>query len=125
MNTVDDIDANSKKDPAIKTPIGETQWRSYYLKWKDSSLSKTQFCKTHQLVTENFYYWAKKFKDENTFSTSNHFVPVVSRNTEPTKIEFINIELLLPNQTCLKFSIKEMRLVSLIQEMCDAVTVIR
>jgi hypothetical protein len=125
MNAVDNIDINSNKNPEVKPPIGEAQWRAHYLEWRRSSMSKAQFCKTHQLVIENFYYWARRFQDEEAPSTPNHFVPVISRNSEPTKIELVAIDLLLPNQTRLKFSIKETRLVSLIQEMCDAVTVIR
>lgn len=108
-----------------KSKISAQDWRAYYLKWEQSSMSKMQFCREHGLKKDNFYYWCKRIRDENSSSLSKEFVPVVSRTVETPNSELITVEILFLNQMRLKMSVRESRLISLIREIGDAATIIR
>ena len=42
----------------------ETQMHSLYLQWIESGQSKTAFAKAQGIVPTTFYYWVKKFQDQ-------------------------------------------------------------
>jgi hypothetical protein len=109
----------------IKSSVSADEWRAHYLAWKRSLLSKSDFCVKHGLKKDNFYYWCKRLRDKKSPMQSAAFAPVMSRVTEIAAPELITVEIFLLNQTRLKFSVKETRLISLIQEVCDAATIIR
>lgn len=43
--------------------------------WKTSGKSKKQFCEEHQIAQSRFFYWQKRYSEQNE-SIQNCFVPV-------------------------------------------------
>lgn len=40
-------------------------WHNIIQQWRDSGLSKTHFCATHQIDKSNFYNWLKKLSPDD------------------------------------------------------------
>jgi transposase-like protein len=98
--------------------------RTYYIAWKNSGYSLTDFCKSQGISRSALYNWSNQFKKENIQSD-------FSQVTMPTKSSATNLTQLTihscdsNNTLQLKISIPEHRLVSFIKEMCNATSVIR
>jgi len=54
---------------------------SFIRAWEKSGLSKKRFCKEHQVTEHLFYYWYRKYRQNNE-STTEGFVPVRLNNNE-------------------------------------------
>ena len=100
--------------------------RSYCIAWEKSGMNKSIFCKAQGLPPSAFYTWYGQYKkhrfDESSFS------PVVVKSSPSQSIErqdTIQFEMRLPNHAQLFITMREHGLVSFIQELCHAATVIR
>jgi hypothetical protein len=98
--------------------------RDYCIAWEKSGMNKSVFCKANGLPSSVFYPWYNQFKrhlfDESSFS------PVIVKEKSSTACQaMIPFELRLPNQAQLYITLSQPGLVSLIQELCHAATVIR
>ena len=100
--------------------------RSYCIAWEKSGMNKSIFCKAQGISTAAFYMWYGQYKkhrfDESSFS------PVVVKSNPSPRIErqdTIQFEMRLPNHAQLFITMQEHGLVSFIQELCHAATVIR
>lgn len=113
--------------PRPKKIFSEQEKRDYYSAWENSGMNKRRFCKEHELSIDEFYYWHKLFKPEPP-PKSPTFSPVVAKTASaPTKQQqdVTQVELRLSNQAQLFITLHEHQLVSFIQELCNAVTIIR
>jgi len=116
--------------PRPKKIFSEQEKRDYYSAWENSGMNKRRFCKEHELSIDEFSYWHKVFKPKPQ-PKSLQFSPVVAKTASaqpaPTKQQqdVTQIELRLPNQAQLFITLREHQLVSFIQELCNAVTIIR
>ena len=58
-------------------------WEDHIKQWKKSNLTKIEYCKSHNLSKDRFYYWKKKFeslinpKKVAESQTSNKLLPVI------------------------------------------------
>jgi transposase-like protein len=96
----------------------------YCLEWKKSGKSKTEFCELVGLPKSTFYSWCYRFKQKIPSDTL--FSPVAlktSPNLESEKL--MQLEICLPNQTKLSISIQKNSLISFIQELSNATTIVR
>ena len=98
--------------------------RSYCIAWEKSGMNKNAFCKAQGLPPSAFYWWYSQFKkhrlDESSFS------PVVVKSSLSVEREDrIQFEMRLPNHVQLFITMREHGLISFIQELCHAVTVVR
>lgn len=98
--------------------------RSYCIAWEKSGMNKHAFCKTQGLPPSVFYWRYRQFKkhrlDESSFS------PVVVKSSASIELQDgIQFEMRLPNHVQLFITMREHGLISFIQELCHAVTVIR
>lgn len=105
--------------------LSEQEKRDYYRAWESSGISKSDFCKKHGLSSNQLYYWHKLYKAGST-TEPKPFSPVVAKIISPHSQQNIaKLEIRLPNQAQLFITLHENRLVPFIQELCNAVTVIR
>ena len=71
--------------------------------WKESGLSKTEFCTEQNISQPVFYYWMRRYKERKTPSMDG-FIPVcvqneVSGSTSSIEILYPNgVRLLLPSE---------------------------
>jgi len=111
-------------EPTSRQKLSEQEKRDYYRQWESSGMSKSKFCKAHRLSASEFYYWCKLFKPKTVIDDANAFSPVVAK-TAPLQTEVAQLEMKLPNETRLFITLPERQLISFIQELCHAVTIIR
>jgi hypothetical protein len=108
-----------------KNTLSEQEKRNYYRAWENSGMPKSDFCKKNHLPVNSLYYWHKLFKKESS-SKNGRFSPVVTKITPPDHQQtVIQIEMRLPNQVQLSIPLNKSNLASFIQELCNAVTIIR
>lgn len=100
--------------------------RSYCIAWEKSGVNKSVFCRAHGLSPSAFYTWYGQYKKHRFNEPS--FSPVVVKSSPNQSIErqdTIQFEMRLPNRAQLFITMREHGLVSFIQELCHAATVIR
>jgi transposase-like protein len=115
---------DSVPGPATKT-FSEQEKRDYYKAWESSGMPKSMFCKEHGLSVPQFYYWHKMFRKDPS-AKQKQFSPVLVKHPTPNlQQNTTQLELQLPNQAKLLLTLRENQLVSFIQELCHAVTIIR
>ena len=115
---------NGISNPAVKIQLSEQEKRDYHKAWQKSGMSKTEFCKEHGLKVNELYYWDKRFKEKPT--ELKQFAPVRLKQSQPDDQQNIaQLEIRLPNHTQLLVSLRENQLVTFIQELCNAVTIVR
>lgn len=66
---------------------------------QESELSKQKFCEQHGIAPQTFYYWQKKYREQNSDS-SEGFVPLTFNKTKQVPPAFI--EIMYPNGTTLR-----------------------
>jgi transposase-like protein len=111
---------------ATEKTFSEQEKRDYYKAWESSGMHKSRFCKEHGLPVDAFYCWHKMFRKRSLSAESKQFSPVIIKHTSPNlQQNMTQLELQLPNQTKLLITLRENQLVSFIQELCHAVTIIR
>jgi len=115
---------NDISNSIVKKRLSEQEKRDYYKAWQKSGMDKTQFCKLHGLAVNELYYWHKQFKEKPT--EPKQFAPVIAKRSQSNyQPNMTQLEIRLPNQTQLLVSLRENQLISFIQELCNAVTIIR
>ena len=98
--------------------------RSYCIAWEKSGMNKSVFCKAQGLPPSAFYTWYGQYK-KHRFNESS-FSPVVVKSSPAKELQDrIQFEMRLPNHAQLFITMREHGLVSFIQELCHAATVIR
>lgn len=114
-------DHKSSKPPKRNFSLEEK--RNYYIAWEKSEMTKDAFCKANGVSKSALYQWIKEFKKENNCIG---FSPLVLDKQPPIKqTDTIQLNICFPNQMQLTVTIPEHRLVSFIQEISYATTVIR
>lgn len=111
-----------------KIQISEAQWLEYYKSWQNTSLSKTEYCRQHNLIIDNFYSWCYRFKKKEERAAHykrDAFIPIVAKEPPVEPNDKIIAELLLSNDIRLKVSLHPKMLLKLIRELSDAAAVIR
>jgi len=108
----------------LERSLSNQDKRSYCIAWEKSGMSKSVFCKAQGLSPSAFYTWYGQYKkhrfDESPFS------PVVVKSSPSIGCQdTIQFEMRLPNHAQLFITMREHGLVSFIQELCHAATVIR
>lgn len=95
--------------------------------WKTSGKPVEKFCREHGLAISSFYTWRKRLWGKLKGSSCSDFVPVKNNASEstPPKSEKALVEVALPNQAVIRVTLPMAGVVSFIQELCDAVTIIR
>lgn len=118
---------DGKSHSTAKKSLTEQEKQDYYRAWECSRMSKAKFCKENGLSIHDFYYWCRLFKPK-TSSEVEQFLPVTTLVPPVPTFEAQNItqvEVRLPNQAQLLIKLQEHQLVSFIQELCNAVTIVR
>ena len=109
---------------ASKKIFSNQEKRSYCIAWEKSGLSKRVYSKMEGFPPSTFYSWYSLFKKQRLDEPS--FSPVVVKSSPNIeRQDMIQFEMHLPNQAQLFITMREHGLVSFIQELCHAVTVIR
>ncbi len=111
-----------------KKQISEAQWLEHYKSWQKTCLSKTEYCRQHNLMIDNFYSWCyrlKKKEERDARYKRDAFIPIVAKEPPVESNDKIIAELLLSNDMRLKMSLHPKMLLKLIRELSDAATVIR
>ena len=97
--------------------------RNYYIAWKESGMSQSNFCKTNGISKSALYQWSKQCeKKANQSDFSPLITPTKSSSTNMTQLTITSGS---DDSVQLKISIPEDRLVSFIKEMCNATSAIR
>ena len=114
--------ARSKRQFSIETK------KDFCIKWRASGLGKREFCRIHNISVTTFYKWCQKFlaciNTENESSCWAPVIPIQERLPREESGETV-IELSLPNQMTIRIKVSMFRVVSLVQELSHAITVIR
>jgi hypothetical protein len=114
----------SSEHGVSKKTFSNQEKRSYCIAWEKSGVSKRVFCKAEGFAPSTFFAWYSLFKKQRLEEPS--FSPVVVKSSISIKRQdMIQFEMRLPNQAQLFITMREHGLVSFIQELCHAVTVIR
>ena len=111
-----------------KVAISEAQWLEHYKSWQKTTLNKTEYCRQHNLVIDNFYSWCYRFKKKEKRDARyeiNVFIPIVAKELPEDANDKIIAELILLNDIRLKMSVYPKALLKLIRELNDAAAVIR
>ncbi len=121
-------DKSQAQDEASLTGVLQRQKKQdYYVTWKKSGLSKVAFCKMHSIPISSFYSWSCKVdRQEKTIPSS--FVPIIAKAPmldAVTPYSPVQLEIALTNQVSLKMALGEDRLVSFIQELMNAIAIVR
>ena len=98
--------------------------RSYCIAWEKSGMNKSVFCKAQGLSPSAFYTWYGQYK-KYRFNESSFSPVVVKSSPSIERQNTIQFEMRLPNHAQLFITMREPGLVSFIQELCHAATVIR
>ena len=123
-----------KTDLAPSTPsLSKEDWRKHCHGWSKSGLSKTEYCRRHDLSKDNFYYWCKKILPTNKGAASenrlrSNFVPVVSKSASEqrsTVNHLVMLELRYPNDLKVNLELSESTMVTLLKELGNAAAIIR
>jgi len=97
--------------------------RDLYLQWELSGQSKAAFCQSVGIAKSAFYSWCHQFKPE--IPTDPVFSPVTLKSAPTMATENVmQLEICLPNQTKIFIPMQKSSVVSFIQELCHAATVI-
>ena len=98
--------------------------RNYCIAWEKSGLNQGDFCKENGISTSALYQWNKTFKKENQ---GIGFSPLALARPSSIKkqVDMVQLSVCFPNQIQLSLNMPEHRLVSFIQELGYAITVIR
>ena len=107
-----------------KRKFTEEERKNYYLAWKQSELNTTEFCKTHGISKSALYTWTRHFEKK---MNGPDFTPILIKDSPSLKsIDKIALTIAF-NSSSLQVSLEvpEHRLVSLIQEIGHAATIIR
>ena len=113
-------------DTPSRRKFSEQEKQDYYTQWQNSGMTKRKFCKEHGLPANQFYYWCKSFTPKAVDETCMGFSPVVAK-TAPAHQQFAvtQLEMRLPNQAQVLITLPQHQLISFIQELCHAVTIVR
>jgi transposase-like protein len=104
--------------------LTKEQKRDYCLQWERSGQSKAAFCQSVGIAKSAFYSWCHQFKQEAPSDTV--FSPVTLKASPTIASENVmQLEICLPNQTKVFIPMQKSNVVSFIQELCHAATVIR
>jgi transposase-like protein len=116
-----------KYNQVRSTKLTDEEKRNYCLKWAHSGQNKTAFCQSVGISKSAFYSWCHQFQQELAGLASDAvFSPVALNSTSKLETEnLIQLEICLPNQTKLLISMQKLSLVSFIQELSHAATIIR
>jgi hypothetical protein len=109
------------KKPALKP----TEWLSHYEGWKKTSLSKTEYCRRHDLVKDNFYYWCHRIEKAQRAKVTPSFIPVITEKPSHVITEKVTVELSLASDIQLQLTLTPKLLFTLIKELRDATAIIR
>lgn len=118
---------DGKSHSTAKKSLTEQEKQDYYRAWECSGMSKAKFCKENGLSIHDFYYWRKLVKPK-TSTEAEQFLPVTALvSPVPTSDaqNITHVEVRLPNQAQLLIKLQEHQLVPFIQELCNAVTIVR
>ena len=105
--------------------FSQEEKQAYYLKWKNSGQSKTEFCQSQGITKSAFYTWCHQFKQEKPGSPV--FSPVTLKMPHASTMALDNImqlEICLPNQTKILLPMQQSNVLSFIQELCHAARII-
>ena len=68
---------------------------SYIEQWKQSGLSQKQFCAQHNIVLHSFYYWFKRYREQNNGINGQPANGFVEIQANPSISPGTDIEILL------------------------------
>ena len=71
--------------------------KAYITQWKQSQLTRSEFCRREGLCLKEFCYWVKKYTNEAQIKAKSHstFIPLKIKNSQ--EIQGGLIEIYLPN----------------------------
>ena len=94
--------------------------------WKISGINRGKFCKEHGIPTSTFYGWCNKLWQTKKLKKPS-FVPVIPLIKLPNQmsVEQSILEISLPSQIRVKVSLPSRDVVTFIQELSHAATIIR
>lgn len=107
--------------------LTHAMYQAHFKAWERSGLNKAAFCESQGLSKKGFYSWLRRCKEkEKTMMRVSAFSKAVLSGRGSTKNdEEISIQMRLPNHAEIFFLLGRTDLVGLIQELCDATTIIR
>ena len=108
----------------LKRKFSAQEQHDYCVAWEKSPLNRTTFCKTNDISKSTLYRWYSEFKKN---VNNRGFSPLVLEDKAVTieQDELIRLALNLPNQLQLSLEMPKRHLVSFIQELSYAATIIR
>lgn len=116
---------DSQMNSRPKRKYAEEERRSYYTAWKQSKLNTTEFCRMHGISKSTLHSWVRSFEREKSVPG---FTPLIIKDEPSSKaINKIALTIAFNNGSLQQVSLEvsEHRLVSLIQEIGHAATIIR
>ena len=112
-----------KKRQQPKRSFSIEEKRNYCMAWEKSGMNQSVFCEANRISNSALHKWSKEFKKENN---ELGFSPLVLEQKPLAKqIDIIQISICFPNQMQLSIAMPEHGLISFIQELGDATTVVR
>ena len=94
------------------------------LAWERSGQAKAVFCDSVGIAKSTFYKWYSQFKTQG--NSESKFSPVTLKPSNTVEAEApLKLETCLPNQTILSISMQKPSLISFIQELSNATTIVR
>jgi hypothetical protein len=109
----------------IKKVLSNQEKRDYYKAWESSGMPKRDFCKKNGLSVNQLHYWHKLFNKKSVVPPKS-FSPVVAKMiSSESQQDLMKLEIRLPNQAQLLITLHQNQLISFIQELSNAATIIR
>jgi len=111
--------------PIDTKELNEEERHCYYTKWKTSGLSKAAFCREEGIPVETFYYWHKCYRKVSENKEAFSRVRIKETCREVSYDYGIDIGMNLSNQAQFQMRLSMQQLISLVQGLCDATSIIR
>lgn len=118
------MNKNQSNNRHPKRKFSAEEQRNYCIAWEKSELNRSDFCKAHGISRSTLYQWTKEFKKEDN---DLGFSPLIIEKKPPAKpTDMIQLNIVFTNNHMqLSIAMPEHRLVSFVQEIGYATTVVR
>jgi predicted transcriptional regulator len=86
--------------------VSNEEWEELVEEYKESKLSKYEFCKQKNIPRSTFYKWSKIFAENDKNAVKSKFIPVKVEDWEEARVEEIKSELIIESKSGLRIEFR-------------------
>ena len=89
-----------------KKRVSNEEWEELVEVYKESKLSKYEFCKQKNIPRSTFYKWDKIFAEKDKNAVKSKFIRVKVEDWEEARVEEIKSELIIESKSGLRIEFR-------------------